>query len=433
MDRTRRSLLRAGTLLPAAAALSSLPAMAATRYAAPMQIPATTEAPDVLARDEGYWASVASHFDITDDVNHLENGYWGAMGRETLVSYQRHTAEVNRGNAWYGRREFPVQYMAVQRQVAELLGVGVDEIALTRGATEAMLALIGGYNRLQPGDQVLYADIDYDSMIGAMRWLQQRRGVQVERIALPAVPDHAQILQAYEDAFALLPRLKLVLLTQVSHRHGLVLPVAEIAERARARGIDVIVDAAHGFGQIDYAVPQLKADFVGINLHKWIGAPVGVGAMHVRKGRVADLDPYMGETDDGRVGSRVHTGTVNFAAYLALPEAISLHQRIGVANKQARLRYLRERWTVPARQMAHIEVLSSPDPALASALASFRLRGRTSVADNIALQKRLLDEHRVFTTHRDGLESGACVRVTPSVFTRPEQMDALVQALSALA
>ncbi|MEF8764699.1 aminotransferase class V-fold PLP-dependent enzyme [Stenotrophomonas sp. A3_2] len=433
MDPARRSLLRAGTLLPAAAALSSLPATAAARYAAPMQIPATTVAPDVLARDENYWTAVASHFDITDEVNHLENGYWGAMGLETLASYQRHTAEVNRGNAWYGRREFPAQYMAVQRQVAELLGVGADEIALTRGATEAMLALIGGYNRLQPGDQVLYADIDYDSMIGAMRWLQQRRGVQAESIALPAVPDHAQILQAYEATFARLPRLKLVLLTQVSHRHGLVLPVAEIAERARARDIDVIVDAAHGFGQIDYAVPQLKADFVGINLHKWIGAPVGVGAMYVRKGRVADLDPYMGETDDGRVGSRVHTGTVNFAAYLALPEAIALHQRIGVANKQARLRFLRERWTVPARQMAHIEVLSSPDPALASALASFRLRGRTSVADNMALQKRLLDEHRIFTTHRDGLDSGACVRVTPSVFTRPEQMDALVTALSALA
>lgn len=196
MDRTRRSLLRAGTLLPAVA-LSSLPATAAARYAASMQIPISSAAPDVLARDESYWAAVASHFDITDEVNHLENGYWGAMGRETLASYQRHTAEVNRGNAWYGRHAFPAQYMAVQRQVAELLGVGADEIALTRGATEAMLALIGGYNRLRPGDQVLYADIDYDSMIGAMRWLQQRRGVQVERIALPVVPDHAQILQAY--------------------------------------------------------------------------------------------------------------------------------------------------------------------------------------------------------------------------------------------
>ena len=374
MDPTRRFLLRAGSSLPAAAALSSLPAMAATRYAASMQIPATTVAPDVLARDENYWAAVASHFDITDEVNHLENGYWGAMGRETLASYQRHTAEVNRGNARYGRHAFPAQYMAVQRQVAGLLGVGADEIALTRGATEAMLALIGGYNRLRPGDQVLYADIDYDSMIGAMRWLQQRRGVQVERIALPVVPDHVQILQAYEAAFARLPRLKLVLLTQVSHRHGLVLPVAEIAERARVRGIDVIVDAAHGFGQIDYAVPQLKADFVGINLHKWIGAPVGVGAMYVRKGRVADLDPYMGETDDGRVGSRVHTGTVNFAAYRRCQKrsrctSVSARptSRRACATCASAGRCLRGRWRISKCCLRRIRRWPAPWPASACA------------------------------------------------------------------
>lgn len=432
MDRTRRSLLQAGALLPAGSALGALAATAA-RQAPSRAIPASTLAPDALARDEAYWEAVASHFDITQEVNHLENGYWGAMGRETLAAYQRHTAEVNRGNAWYGRQAFPRQYVAVRQQVAQLLGVGEEEIALTRGATEALLALIGGYNRLAPGDQVLYADVDYDSMISAMQWLQQRRGVQVERIALADTPTREQILQAYDAAFARLPKLSLLLLTQVSHRHGLVLPVAAIAERARARGIDVIVDAAHGFGQIDYRVPELNADFVGINLHKWIGAPVGVGAMYVRQGRVKDLDPYMGQAEDGRISSRVHTGTVNFAAYLALPEAIALHQQIGAANKQARLHYLRERWTVPARQMAHLQVLSSPDPALASALASVRLRGHSSVADNMALQKRLLDEHQVFTTWRDGLQSGACVRVTPSVFTRPAQIDALVQALAALA
>ncbi len=138
---------------------------------------------------------------------------------------------------------------------------------------------------------------------------------------------------------------------------------------ARARDIDVIVDAAHGFGQIDYAVPQLKADFVGINLHKWIGAPVGVGAMYARAALRTSTRTWARPTM--AAWAAVHTGTVNFAAYLALPEAIALHQRIGAANKQARLRYLRERWTVPARQMAHIEVLSSPDPALASRIGQF--------------------------------------------------------------
>lgn len=430
MQPSRRRLLLAGALLPA----SSLALAAASGSAAPSipPLPAAPASAQALAGDENWWVRVAQQFDITDEVNHLENGFWGAMGRSTLQAYQQHTATVNRGNAWYGRNAFPPAYKASHAAAARLLGVAPDELVFTRGATEALLALIGGYNRLSAGDQVLCADVDYDSMIDAMQWLQRRRGVLVEQIALPAVPSHAEILQHYADAFARLPRLKLVLLTQVSHRHGLVLPVAEISALARARGVDVIVDAAHGFGQLDYRIPDMGADFVGINLHKWIGAPVGVGAVYIRRGRVADVDPYMALNDDGRIGSRVHTGTANFAAYLALPDAIALHEQIGVANKRARLLALRNRWADAARQMPHIEVLAPADDRLASALASFRLRGQSSREDNQRLQQRLLQESGIFTTWRDGLHSGSCVRVTPSLFTRMQQMDRLVEALQRL-
>ena len=44
-----------------------------------------------------------------------------------------------------------------------------------------------------------------------------------------------------------------------------------------------IVDAAHSVGQLDFRLPDLKADFIGINLHKWIGAPLGVGAIYIRR------------------------------------------------------------------------------------------------------------------------------------------------------
>ncbi|MBN6149172.1 aminotransferase class V-fold PLP-dependent enzyme [Xanthomonas sp. AmX2] len=428
MDRNRRALLGAGLLLPA----TGLAVAARAADGAIPALPATTLPPEQLAGDEAYWSAVAGQYDITGEVNHLENGYWGAMGRQVLAAYQRHSAEVNRGNAWYGRVQYPPQYLAARATAAAMLGVGEDEIAFTRGATEALQALIGGYNRLRPGDAVLHADIDYDSMIAAMRWLGPRRQVQVHRIALPDVPTHQQILDAYQAAFERVPRLKLVLLTQVSHRHGLVIPVAQIAQMARARGIDAIVDAAHGFGQLDYRVPDLQADFVGINLHKWIGAPVGVGALYIRNGRVQDIDPYMGNDDSGKADSRVHTGTSNFAAYLAVPEAIDLHQRIGAARKQARLRLLRNRWTDAARRMPHLEVLASPDPRLTSAIASFRLRGRATPEDNRTLQKTLLERYRIFTTARDALDSGSCVRVTPAVFTSVRQIDALVEALSQL-
>ena len=307
-----------------------------------------------------------------------------------------------------------------------------DEIALTRGATEAMQVLIGGYNRLAPGDTVLYADTDYDSMISAMRWLHARRGVVAQRIVLPEPFDHDSIIEAYRQALQRYPRTRLLLLTQVNHRNGMLLPVAEVAALARAAGVEVVLDAAHGIGQVDTPLRALGVDFVGINLHKWIGAPVGMGAIYVRRGRVRDLDAYMGEVDDDRIDTRIHTGTVNFAACMALPVALDLHQRIGVANKRARLLYLRNLWLDTLRDDEGVQMLASADPRLSSAIAAFRLRGQTTLADTAATAEQMVRHSGVFVVPRDGLASGACLRVTPGIFSTPAQMAALVGAVRAV-
>jgi len=435
-NQRRRAWLRAGALLPLApAAMAASHASASTPALRPLLVlpPAPKLSPAELAADNDYWKAVAAQYDITDEVAMLDNAYWGSMARPVVDAYQRHVAEVNHDNAYYGRLQFPAEFEAARGRAAEALGVGRDEIAFTRGATEALQALIGGYNRLRPGDVVMCADIDYDSTITALHWLKQRRGVEVVAITMPEPATHQSLIDCYAQAMARQPKLKLMLLTHVNHRNGMVLPVAEISRMARERGVDTIVDTAHGFGQLDMRIPDLQADFVGINLHKWIGAPVGVGAIYIRKGRVADIDPYMGEPDRGDVRTRVHTGTLNFAAYLALPVALDLHQRIGVANKQARLHRLRNRWVDAAREIDGIELLASSDPRLTSAIASFRLRGRTSRADNVALSKRLLSDHGVFAVWRDGLASGSCVRVTPSIFTSEAQVDRLVVALRKIA
>lgn len=389
--------------------------------------------PAVLAGDEAWWGQVRALYDLTDDVVMLDNGYWGAMADPVLRAYQQATVAVNRGNAWFGRRTFPALLEQAHAHLAQVLGVAVDEIVLTRGATEAMQLLIGGYRRLAPGDGVLFADIDYDSMIGAMQWLQQRRGVDVQRIALPEPFDHDGIVDAYRQALARYPRTRLLLLTQVNHRNGMLLPVAEICALARAAGVDVVLDAAHGLGQVETPLRELGADFVGINLHKWFGAPVGLGAMYVRRGRVRDLDPYMGEPDEDDIRTRLHTGTVNFAACMALPVALALHQRIGVAAKRARLLRLRNQWLDAVRDDARVQVLASADPQLSSAIAAFRLRGQLGMDANMATAERMLQQSGVFVVAREGLASGACLRVTPGIFSTPAQMDALVQAVRAVA
>ncbi|MGH6632647.1 MAG: aminotransferase class V-fold PLP-dependent enzyme [Sphingopyxis sp.] len=385
--------------------------------------------------DEQYWAKVAEQYDVIDDIIQLENGNWGMMARPVLEQYEAAVRRVNRATSYYARRGLVPDLLAVRARVAAKLGVTPKEIAFTRNATEALKALIGGYNRLRAGDVVLYADLDYDSMQACCDSLKKTRGVDVVRIALPEPATHQGLIDCYEAALKANARVRLILLTHLSHRTGLVVPVREIVAMARARGVDAIVDAAHSWGQLDFSLPDLGADFVGMNLHKWMGAPLGVGALYIRKTKVDLIDPDMANEPPFAATSqaRVHTGTVDFAAQLTVPAALDFQDGIGDAPRAARLRYLRDRWAEPLRGTPGVEILTPADPRLHGGITSFRLAGRASEADNMAVAKRLLDNHRIFSVHRTGPAHGACVRITPALFNGPGDVDMLVKAIRALA
>lgn len=419
---SRRDLLMTGVVtagLATVAAAAELPARPAT-------------APEKLATDESYWRQVAAQYDITRDVIQLENGNWGSMSRPVLAAYEQHQRRVNQQNSYYARREYVADHEKVRARIALALGVSVEEIVLTRNATEALQALIGSYNLLKPGDAVLYSDLDYDAMQMSMQWLTARRGVKVVTVNLPEPATYQGVIDAYAAALKANPQIRMMLLTHVSHRTGLLLPVKEIAELARRHKVDVILDSAHAWGQVDFRLPELGVDFIGLNAHKWIGNAVGVGIMYIRRERLPAIDPYMGDTafpaDDIR--SRVHTGTSNFAAFLTAADALDFHEAIGTPAKAARLRHLRNLWAEPLREHSEWEVLTPADKRLHAGITSFRRRGRTDVKENIALAKRLLDEAKIFTVYRAGLASGACVRVTPAVFNGPDEIAQLLQTLT---
>ena len=439
MDFDRRRMLT-GSAGVGAIALAGLVARPAASSAA--AIPAGGKLPtapngsaDKIAGDEKYWKQVAKHFKMTDATVNLENGYFGANPTNVRTAYAQATTRIQEENSWFMRRDFGKEVSAVRERIAAELGCSVDEIAVTRGATEALQALIGGYNKLAPGDAVAYADLDYDSMQYAMNWLRDRRGVEVIRTAIPEPATRQSVLDYYERLLTDNPKIKLLLLTHVSHRTGLVPPIAEISEMAAARGVDTVVDAAHSWGQLDFNVADLKSPFIGFNLHKWIGAPLGVGFLYIRKDRLADIDRHFADEDYGvnDVRSRIHTGTANSANLLAVPAALDFHRAVGAANKQARLRLLRDRWVHQVLDVPNLQILTPEDPSMYGALTSFRIQGNTTSAQSTAITKYLSDEWGVFTVRRGGVERGEVVRVTPALYNTMDDADLFARALRAAA
>ena len=384
------------------------------------------------ADNEHHWHTIAQRYELEPGPINLENGYFGRMSRVVRAQYLEQVAFINRSNSWHVRQRFEQgENVEIRRQLAELINADPESVAFTRNATEALQSLIRNYNRLQPGDQVLISDLEYDTVKGAMRWLAGVRGVEVIELSHAHPASFDSLVQTYHDAFAQYPRLKLMALTHVTHRTGLVMPVAAIAKAAREHEVDVILDGAHALGQIDFNLAELGIQFAGFNLHKWIGAPLTLGFLYIAPERLADIDPDMGEFHYpfNDVRARTSYSTPNFPALMTLPMVFAEHRALGgSAAKGARVNYLRDLWVSQVRPLAGIEVLTSDDPRLYCGITAFKFVGR----DQQAMADRLLKDYNLFTTTRVGAAFGTCIRVTPGLVTSAADINVLVTAITEL-
>lgn len=380
--------------------------------------------------------SLGASYDIASGLVNLENAYFGMMARPVVENYKRNIDYVNKHNSHFLRSHFDREGIeSIRQRVAAHSGVPTNDIAITRGATESLQCIIANYKPLRAGEAVMIANLDYGTVTDAMRDLALRRGAKVVTVELPDMATRQNVLNSYQDALKRNPTTRLLLLTHVSHRTGLILPVAEIVRMAKLRNVDVVVDIAQSWGQLDFKIPDLGADFVGANLHKWIGAPLGLGFLYIRSNRLSDIATHQGNTEfaDNDVRARTHPGTLNIAAVMTIPAALDFHETVALRERAALLRGLRDYWVLQARTIPGVQILTPDDPGMTGAITSFRLSGHTSLEANVALTRRLEKEYRIFTVARNGPAGGSCIRVTPSYYTRLEELDRFVAALRSLA
>ena len=386
------------------------------------------------ARDEHFWHAIAQRYDVAPGPINLENGYFGRMTRGVAQDYQRQVDFINRSNSVHVRQRFDdTQSLEIRAHLADMLKVEPASIALTNRASDALQSLIRNYTGLQPGDQLLICDLEYHSVEYAMRWVAQQRGLEMIEITHAHPATYESLLNGYREAFTQHPRIKLMALTHVTHRTGLVMPVQAIIELAKEHGVDVILDGAHALGQIDFDLPGMGVAFAGFNLHKWIGAPLTLGFMYIDPQRLADIAPDMGSQHypEPDIRNRAPYGTPNIPAWLSLPKVLQEHLDLGGSKaKGERLRALRDLWVGEARTLPGIEVLTPDDPRLYCAITSLRF---THLDDQQPMVERLLKDYNLLTVARNGSACGSCIRITVGMATTRDDIHQLIRALRELA
>ncbi|HEY3825724.1 MAG TPA: aminotransferase class V-fold PLP-dependent enzyme [Bryobacteraceae bacterium] len=377
-----------------------------------------------VARDEDFWIAVRDEFTTDRTVVNLNNGHVSPAPRTVQEAMRRYLDYSNMGPYHTMIRELDPRVASARRMVAELAGVGEDEIALTRNSSEALEIAQLGLN-LKPGDEVLTTNQDYPRMLTTYQQRERRDGIKLRMISFP-VPavSHEDLYQRFVQAVT--PQTKVIHLCHITNRTGLIFPVRRICDMAQARGIITIVDGAHAFSQFPFKVSDFNCDFYGVSLHKWTFAPVGTGFLYVRKSRIQETWPLMasGERQDANVRKFEGIGTYPAANFLAICEAITFNQSIGIDRKAERLRYLRDRWASRLATNPKVRILHNTSPDMSCGIGMFGLAG----ADPDKLAALLQTKHQIYTAVMPHAEYTG-IRITPSVYTTLQEIDYFADAV----
>jgi len=213
----------------------------------------------------------------------------------------------------------------------------------------------------------------------------------------------------------------------VTYTTGQIFPVGNICRMARARGIETVVDGAHGFAHFPFKRDDLDCDYYGTSLHKWLTAPIGTGFLYVRKEKIPSLWPLFGAPAQMKANIRKFEsiGTYPVANRSAIAEALAFLDSIGLERKAARLRYLRERWARRLERLPQVKILNSYDPAQSCGIGALSLEG----VDSGKLTNYLMEKHRIHVRPRYVDGEFQCIRVTPNVYTALEEIDAFASAI----
>jgi isopenicillin-N epimerase len=385
-------------------------------------------APEEVAQDEAYWREIQSAFTLDRTIINLNNGGCCPSPRVVHEAFKRYLDISNQLPVYHMWQILEPNIESVRRRLAAAFGCDVEEMAITRNASEALQIAQLGID-LKPGDEIITTNQDYPRMLDTWEQRRLRDGIVVKAISfhVPAT-DPADLVRRFEREIT--ARTRIIHFCHVVNLTGQIFPVRDICRMARTHGLISIVDGAHAFAHFPYDARSFECDYYGTSLHKWLLAPIGTGFLYVRRERIPLTWPLTATSPSRKNDIRKfeEIGTHPAANHNAIAEALTFHSGIGPERKAARLRYLRNRWAQRLQKTPGVVLNTSLDPTLSCGLANVNITG----VDCAKLGEHLWAKYRLIVTpiKHDEFQG---LRVTPNVYTTLEEIDTFAEAMEGIA
>ncbi|HEY0673398.1 MAG TPA: aminotransferase class V-fold PLP-dependent enzyme [Longimicrobiales bacterium] len=363
------------------------------------------------------WARVRDYFLIPRDRIYLNVGTLGAQPRpvvHAVIDATRRVAEsVPAGINWE----------KIKQGTAQLLDCDAEGLAFPRNTTEAMNFIASGLD-YRAGDHIVTTNHEHIGGLCCWQLVAARQQLELTQVPLAAAPTDPQ--QVFEQIRrALTPRTRVVSVSHVNFTTGFTMPVREIVQLCRERGIISVIDGAHPPGLMPVSLREIDPDFYAGSPHKWLLAPQGIGLLWMKQEWRARLWPSVasGDWDRKELGAQRfnHLGTMDESRYAGYEAALAFYRLLDPARVYARIEELRQHLFERLERIPGIQ-LATPRRNSAGMVA-FRLAHISA----LELQKKL-SAHNIRTRVIGEYDYGF-MRLSPHVYNSVGELERVIQLM----
>lgn len=209
-----------------------------------------------------------------------------------------------------------------------------ENVIFTQNITQSINYILKGY--LRSGDHCIVSSMEHNAVMRPLTQLAAC-GIEFSRVAC----DTYGRLDLRDVAAAIKGHTKAVIMTHASNVCGTIMPLFEVGEICRERGIAFIIDAAQSAGALTVDFKQLNADAIAFTGHKGLMGPQGVGGFLVSDKLAKEIEPLItggtGSASDSEdqpkcLPDKFEAGTPNIPGIFGLNAALKYLDSVGTKN-----------------------------------------------------------------------------------------------------
>ena len=231
---------------------------------------------------EKYWS-------LDPDVTFLNHGSFGATPNMVLEEQNRLRLHLESDPVRFFEREAFENMNIASRELSKFLNAEPDGMTFCQNATSGVNTVLRSLI-LNQGDEIIIPNHSYQACWNAIDFVASRWGAKVVVVDLPFRCDsEEEIIEPLLAAIS--PKTVLVMIDTVTSPTGLRMPFEKLVDEFQSRGVDVLLDAAHGPGIVPMDLAKLDVAWVTGNCHKWLCSPKGSAFLHIREDKKKETKP----------------------------------------------------------------------------------------------------------------------------------------------